>query len=340
MFMKREQDKIVNMNWDIEIEIVNQAIFSLKSLLDTEDVRIDKVKNDSYDFDLTLFGQKFICEVKSNITRSNFGLVLYQLQKLQKEYDDPILLVAKSIAVNLVHEFRQNNINTLDISGNSSIIHDLLRIVIKGQKVVSQSTELTKPSRLFKDAGLRLLFGFLTKPDLINLTYREMQNDVNLSLGAIKNVLEEMSENGFLIKNGNKRILKRKQELMERWVTSYNETLKPKLFLKRMSFKTDVSWKEISLPDDTYWGGEPASNLIDGFLIPEDFILYTNQKIGQLARVGLRPDENGSVYVYEKFWKSECSDSIVPKLLVYADLMGSGNGRNIEVAQRIFENGI
>lgn len=323
---------------DVEKEIINRAIRSLKDVLCLEDVKIEKSQKKSYDFDVTILGHKFVCEVKGNVTNGNFGMLLYQLQQLQQEYNDPVLLVAKSIASNLVNELRQNNINTLDISGNSSIIYGSLGITIKGQKVVGQSVELTKPSRLFKDAGLKLLFGLLTKPDMINYTYREMQNHVALSLGAINNVMEEMSENGFLIKSGNKRILKRRTELIERWVTSYNETLKPKLFLKRMSFKADVSWESLTLPDHTFWGGEPASNLINGFLIPEDFVIYTNQKVGQLVRIGLRPDENGSVFVYERFWKSDCPDNFVPKLLVYADLMGSGNSRNVEAAQRIFEN--
>lgn len=228
----------------------------------------------------------------------------------------------------------------MDQSGNTSIIHESLRIVIKGEKVARQPGEIATPSRLFKDAGLKFLFGILTNPGMINYTYREMQEFIDVSLGSIKNCLEDMNNNGFLIKSGSKRVLNKRSEIIDRWVVSYNETLKPKLFLKRMSFKDNTSWKSIQFPDNTHWGGEPASNLLNGFLIPEDFTVYTREKIGQLVRSGLRPDENGNVFVYEKFWISNNSDNFVPKLLVYADLMGSGYNRNIEVARRIAENGL
>jgi len=176
----------------------------------------------------------------------------------------------------------------LDSSGNASIINDQLRIVVKGEKNRRLSAEFSKPSRLFKESGIKLLFGFLTNPEMINYTYREMQNVIDLSLGAIKNSIEEMQENGYLLINEEKRILKKRTELLERWTISYNETLKPKLFLKRMSFKENTHWKDIKLLENTNWSGEPASSLLNGFLIPEDFTIYTKEKISQLVKLGLR----------------------------------------------------
>jgi hypothetical protein len=46
------------------------------------------------------------------------------------------------------------------------------------------------------------------------------------------------------------------------------------------------------------------------------------------------------VRVYQKFWKSYENEKVAPKILIYADLMGSGNSRCIEAAQRLIENGI
>src|SRR5690554_8049930 len=79
---------------------------------------------------------------------------------------------------------------------------------------------------------------------------------------------------------------------------------------------------------------------IKRFLLPEDFMIYTREKIGQLVRSGLRPDESGNVFVYNKFWKSNNSNILVPRLLVYADLMGSGYNRNIEAAQKLAKDGL
>ncbi len=324
----------------VERAIINEATGNLKKLGYLNDIEIIESQTDLYDFEVMIDGNKFICEVKNSVTISNFGLISSRLHQVAQKINQPVLLVAKQISPNLIAELRKNNINTLDQSGNTSIIHESLRIVIKGEKVARQPGEIATPSRLFKDAGLKFLFGILTNPGMINYTYREMQEFIDVSLGSIKNCLEDMNNNGFLIKSGSKRVLNKRSEIIDRWVVSYNETLKPKLFLKRMSFKDNTSWKSIQFPDNTHWGGEPASNLLNGFLIPEDFTVYTREKIGQLVRSGLRPDENGNVFVYEKFWISNNSDNFVPKLLVYADLMGSGYNRNIEVARRIAENGL
>lgn len=50
------------------------------------------------------------------------------------------------------------------------------------------------------------------------------------------------------------------------------------------------------------------------------------------------PDENGNVKVYQKFWQyEEKENKVVPPLLVYADLINTGDRRCIETAQKIYE---
>ena len=39
-----------------------------------------------------------------------------------------------------------------------------------------------------------------------------------------------------------------------------------------------------------------------------------------------------------KFWNWETDNRTVPAILIYADLMGSGNSRCLEAAQRILRN--
>ena|ERR1043166_3489454 len=50
----------------------------------------------------------------------------------------------------------------------------------------------------------------------------------------------------------------------------------------------------------------------------------------------LVPDQNGNVQVYKKFWKrDEANYDLVPPELIYADLLNTGDPRNIETAQKI-----
>ncbi len=88
------------------------------------------------------------------------------------------------------------------------------------------------------------------------------------------------------------------------------------------------------------WGGEPAAAILTNQLAPEKFSIYTNESwlnIGQ--DLGLVPDSNGSVEILQLFWKdNKIAKQVTPALLVYADLIGSGYGRNIEMAKIILEN--
>src|SRR5690606_24444300 len=93
-----------------------------------------------------------------------------------------------------------------------------------------------------------------------------------------------------------------------------------------------------------YFGGEPGGELLTGHLRPKDYIIYTDEEISTVAKeLKLVPDETGSIELYSKFW----TDSLILKneytsltLVVYADLLGTGNDRNIETAKIILENGL
>ena len=49
------------------------------------------------------------------------------------------------------------------------------------------------------------------------------------------------------------------------------------------------------------------------------------------------PDPNGYIRIYQKFWEgNETQNVTAPPLLVYADLINTGDKRNIETAQKIY----
>ena len=68
--------------------------------------------------------------------------------------------------------------------------------------------------------------------------------------------------------------------------------------------------------------------------------LFTNLDLSEVARnLKLVPSEDGEVEILQKFWKNDISNTkVAPALLIYADLINSGYGRNIETAKQILEN--
>ena len=53
-------------------------------------------------------------------------------------------------------------------------------------------------------------------------------------------------------------------------------------------------WKEMLLPEGMYWGGDCGANLVDGYLIPGEFEIYSDVASSLLLRTGaVMPAPNG-----------------------------------------------
>jgi hypothetical protein len=89
------------------------------------------------------------------------------------------------------------------------------------------------------------------------------------------------------------------------------------------------------------WGGEVAAANLTGYVKPAKVTIYTNEPFGELVlKNRLRKAEQGNVEILTPFWnfKYELEDQdVVPPVLVYADLMATGDLRNIEAAGIIYE---
>jgi len=206
----------------------------------------------------------------------------------------------------------------------------------------------TNQTKAFQEVGIKIIFNLLNNPENLQLSYRELAELADVSIGSVSNVIKELEQQTFILKTNTKRILKNKDKLLERWVVAYQDVLRPRLVKKQMRFfrqKIEQNWKEIYLDnkdDITLWGGEPAAALLTNHLVPEKFSIYTTQSWQNACQdMGLVPDINGNVEILQVFWKRKQvlnNQITTPPLLVYADLIGSGFSRNIETAKLILEN--
>jgi hypothetical protein len=69
--------------------------------------------------------------------------------------------------------------------------------------------------------------------------------------------------------------------------------------------------------------------------------IYTHGKAAEVVvRNHLREDDNGKIEILKAFWDPRLKvnrTGIVPPLLVYADLLATGDPRNIQTAELIYE---
>ena len=282
----------------------------------------------------------FITEICPKISRYNEGIICQQIRETTLREGLPVLLVTPYIPPAIAKTFAKEGINYIDKAGNSYIHHEHLFIFIEGKKRET-SIKINK-SRAFGEAGTKLVYELLCHPEHVNLSFRELASLTQLSLGSVSMIFQELTQMGFVSK-AKERVLLEKETLLKRWLIAYSEVLRPKLIMKRMrplSSSFYKEWRQVDLSmisEQTQWGGEPAGNMLTGNLTPATYTIYTDtswQNIGKT--LGLIPDEEGRIEVLSHF-STEASKSTVSPLLVYADLIISGDSRNIEVA-KIIEN--
>ena len=322
-----------------ERELFLDAEKTLINLTRRDDITIRPSNNRRYDTDISIGDVKLVGEVKSYVNNANFNQMLFRLQEIRQTSKLPIMLIVGDISPQNLMKFAEEGFNVLDHAGNCYINIPPLYILITGQKLVKPKETVKK---VFNDSAIKLIFYFLLDKSNIAKPYRKIVEETGFSIGTVKNVIEKMTLRHHIIKTSKGRVLMDWRKLLDDWQVAYNQTLKPKLFLKKMSLvkpERIKNWKDTKLPQDACWGGESGANLTDGYLIPEIHTIYTGGDSNEIIRTSrILPSSEGEILVYKKFWTGIEENHIAPKILIYADLMGTANSRCLDAAKRIMND--
>ncbi|WP_445731744.1 type IV toxin-antitoxin system AbiEi family antitoxin [Mariniflexile sp.] len=324
-----------------EVDILNNAIHNLekdipltwdwKTMDYNKDIGIDG------ELDIMINNQKIIMvvEVKKDVKN-------HQLFNIINNKFQNFLLVAEKLYPKVKKELRENQVNYLEGNGNVYINKGGLFLYIDTNKTAKTLKE--KGNRAFTKTGLKVLFQFLLEPKLINQTQRDIAEVTNVALGNIPLIINGLLETNLILKlNKNEYVINNYEELLNKWMAEYEQTLKPTLFKQRFRFQNkNQDWKTLEFnTDKTVWGGEPAGDIITNHLRPENFTVYTKETNKDLMlNYRLLPDDEGDIWVYDMFWKNNINTNTVPKQLVYIDLMITNDKRCKETAKIIFNEHI
>jgi len=228
----------------------------------------------------------------------------------------------------------------MDLAGNVFLRLGNNIIYVDGKKDMEVKK---KPAteRAFNKTGLILLFHFLNNEDFINLPYREIATTYDIAIGNVTYILKNLEELGYVrkIENRNFKLLN-KEDILHKWIQHYPQKLKPNLLLGNfIPFTIKIrNWKNLNLGPETLWGAEPAANLLTEYLVPAELTIYTQETRARLIKnLKLIQEPNGFLKAYQKFWKfNDDNVKTVPPILIYADLLNTGDPRNIETAQIIY----
>ncbi|MET1115955.1 MAG: type IV toxin-antitoxin system AbiEi family antitoxin [Comamonas sp.] len=252
------------------------------------------------------------------------------------------LLVVPYLSPQLAQECQRLGLNFIDMAGNVHIDAPGHFVFVSGNPRPKAASAVAQQGALRTANGLRVIFALLTQPDLVSQTQRDIAAHAGVALGSVGRALEDLQQLGHLSPGkGPTRRLLAVDELMRTWVQHYRVSLRHKLQPRRYSLFGNKSWQDIELlPGDAVWGAEAAVHRMNGYIQPVEATIYSwvpRQRF--IVEHRLRPEPQGNVEVLDAFWNSPSrSDSLIaPTLLVYADLMGSPDGRSREVAAMLWK---
>lgn len=295
--------------------------------------------------DYNALKKKYYVEAKRWLTTQTVLNVVNQV----KEFPKKGMIVTEYANPNIAEKLKEMNIPFIDLAGNAYINEPPIYIFIKGNKTETTTQKKEKKTRAFQQTGLKVIFAFLCDEELINATYREISKATNVAVGTVGWVIHGLKREGFLINIAKKeRRLYQKEKLFEKWVEAYNRELRPKIRIGIYKTGKEKFWKNLDIEKyDALWGGEVAGKFYTNYLRPEIVTVYIKDQKQNLNKFlidnRLKENENGNVEIYEYFWEYKLKNNQkteVHPIIAYADLIATGNPRNIETAKIIYEKEI
>ena len=294
---------------------------------------------------------QLVAEIKKWAPHANLGAVINQINHIAKPGKG--MFLADYINPNMGERLKEANIQFIDTAGNAYINQPPVYIYIKGNKpelnVGARGTD--KTGRAFQATGMRVVFAFLRDKNLINAPYRHIAAQAQVALGTVGWVIRDLVAQGFLLEGRKKtqREFDNFDELIDEWVEAYPHKLKAKQRIATFTTDDPEWWKAIDLNKfGALWGGEIAAARYTRYLNPKDAVIYVNKehmakflKTARLRKIAQNEQAALRVDLIEPFWKEEQNGGktadLVHPLIAYADLLETGDPRNLETANIIHE---
>lgn len=306
-------------------------------------------------------GIKLFVEIKKRATQANLGAIINQFNMIAEPNHG--LFVADYINPNMGERLKEAGIQFIDTVGNAYINQKPVYVYIKGNKLEKGliTEQNIKTGKAFQPTGMKVIFAFLRDKALINAPYREIADQAQVALGAVGEVIRDLIAQGFMLEGINKkqRKLANVDLLLNKWVEAYPYKLKLKYKIGRFTTDNADWWTRIKPENfNALWGGEIATAKYTDYLNPKHATVYIN-KIDMkdfLKAVRLRkpePNERLSMQIdlIEPFWNVEVKKvkgengiemnervGLAPAIITYADLIETGDARNLDAAKRLRED--
>ncbi|WP_328807279.1 type IV toxin-antitoxin system AbiEi family antitoxin [Paraburkholderia elongata] len=297
-------------------------------------------------------GKKFTMPVhlEERVTLPGVLLAPQRLYSTELEGRDQrrLMLVAPFIEPDLASHLVELEQPFLDTAGNVYLSEPEATILIAGRP--KPQTIKSKPTtRATTRKGLQVMFALATQPGLANQPYRTIADVSGVALSTVNQVVDDLIYRGLLAtrRNGDRTIPDWSKYVQE-WASLYPSRLRAKLSSRRFASTSRDWWKTFDFTQfDARLGGEAAAEILTHDLLSAHVTIYSQiaPEHEFMFKARLRPDPSGDVEIVQAFWPERLSQGWLPDaslplvhpLLIYADLVASGDSRNLDTAQVINE---
>ncbi len=287
----------------------------------------------------------YVVEVKTRLAPASLGAATMQLQHAAKVTGHPALLVTEYVTPPMAEKLRDQKQQFADAAGNAYLDARGLHIMVMGRKPPATHTN-TSAGKAYTSVGLKVMFALLCDPALANSTQRAIAASAGVALGSIPAVLADLQQAGHLAELKKGRRLAADKRLLDEWALTYARRLRAKALQATFTVKDFDAWPQWTIEAPAaLWGGEPAAQLLVPYLRPGVLTLYA-EKIPprllvaqRMIKVSQTVDGQGVLEWRKPFWgqlpAAPRPDTVHP-VLVYADLLATGDARCIETAQIVY----
>jgi hypothetical protein len=223
------------------------------------------------------------------------------------------------------------------------------------------STGRPRPARIVQPGsarsttpkGMQVMYAIATTPGLVAMPYRTISEKAGVALNTVNKAIDDLIARGLVAqKKSGARIVPDWKRFVSEWVNLYPSQLRQRLGSRRFSSTSADWWSSFDFAPfaeklDLRIGGEAAAEVMTHLLKASRTTIYTRSPVSSQFMVAarLRPDDTGDVEILDTFWPratdaaatSPAGPPLVNPLLIYADLVATGDSRNLSIAEQIYD---
>ena len=281
--------------------------------------------------------------ITSNLSSAVAAQILAEARKKRG-----LLLCAPLVSDELGRRLGAANVNYVDLRGNARLrLEPGYLTWIAGQR----GEQLSRPTPTdIRYPGYRVMFAYITKPDLITAPLRTVATASGTSVSAVSAMQQRMKLDGIArpAKKGRSWMPGQRRRLLEHWLAAYPTQIRPRLLVGTFQLKAatpeEMERHVHAALDGTYdWqlAGTSAAWKMTHHYRAGNVCIQTAGNEAEIRRqLRAIPDQNGPFSMLRSIGPlavNENDPTLAHPLLVYSELMTSGDDRAIETAEMIFD---